>query len=320
MKKILAVTPFTEEQKASLTAAAKEGGNEIVYAAPGDVTDEMLDSADALIGNLPVGRLHGRKNLTWVQLQSSGATEYALGDALPAETVLTSGTGAYGFAISENMVAWLLVMMKRIPAYLKNQEAAVWKDEGVVTTPAGKRILMVGTGNIASEFVKRISVFGPKIVGVRRRADRLPEGYDEIHPLTELKEEAAKADIIVLTLPGNDSTYHLVDEEILRSCKKGAYLINVGRGNVVDTSCFLNPEIMENFAGIWIDVAETEPLPDGDPLFAVPKLYITPHITGGFHLDKTLEIVYEISLHNLKVWQSGGEYKSVVDRTTGYCK
>ena len=78
MKKILAVTPFTEEQKASLTAAAKEGGNEIVYAAPGDVTDEMLDSADALIGNLPVGRLHGRKNLTWVQLQSSGATEYAL--------------------------------------------------------------------------------------------------------------------------------------------------------------------------------------------------------------------------------------------------
>lgn len=77
--------------------------------------------------------------------------------------------------------------------------------------------------------------------------------------------------------------------------------------------------VTDRFAGLWVDVLETEPLPDGHPLFSGPNLLITPHITGGMHLDVTRRSILSICEENLKAWLSGEKLKSVLDWSTGYC-
>ena len=318
MKRIIIAAPFGEEEKKKLCNVSTE--LECIFVIKEDVTTQMLSGAKALIGNVPPAMLADQTQLEWVQLISSGADNYVKEKNLPEDMVITTATGSYGVGIAEYMAAMLLSMMKKIPNYLDNQKQGTWKDEGVVTTPYGKRILIVGTGNIGLEFAKRMRSFGCKIVGIRRREGACPKELDEIYTIDSLKEQLAIADVVAVCLPGTKDTFHLFDEDMLSCCKEGSYFMNVGRGNVVPLEAFLNENISNHFAGIWLDVCEVEPLPEKHPLFSVPNLLITPHITGGFHLDLTLENIFRISLHNMKAWSGDGEYISVLDRETGYCK
>lgn len=316
MKKILIAVPFNEEQKKRFCQAADDF--ECNFVEPAAVTEKMLEEVDALVGNVPVPMLKNKNNLQWIQLNSSGADAYAMDGAVPENTVITCSTGAYGHAISEYMIAMLLTMMKKVPAYLKAQEKGIWTDFGSVESPAGKRVLLVGTGNIGLEFAKRMKVFGCTLVGIRNRSSICPEELDEVYGTDQLKEQVSKADVIALSLPGTKTSYHLFNKEILMTCKQGAYLMNVGRGTAIDTACLLEKEIYGRFGGIWLDVCETEPLPEKNPLYFVPGLLLTPHITGGYHLAQTTENILNIALHNLMAWKSSGDYIHLVDRKEGY--
>lgn len=316
MKTILIAVPFNESQKKKLIAAA--GDYKCIFVNPSDVDDELLKNASALIGNVPVPLLKDKNNLEWIQLNSSGADAYAASGSVPLDTVITCSTGAYGHAISEYMVAMLLAMMKKIPSYMEAQKKGLWTDFGSVESPAGKRILLVGTGNIGLEFAKRMKVFGCKLIGIRNRSSICPPELDEIYGLDSLKEQVSKADVIALSLPGTKSSYHLFNKEILMACKKGSYLMNVGRGTAIDTSCLLEKSVYENFSGIWLDVCETEPLPEKSPLYFVPGLLLTPHITGGYHLAQTTENILDIAIKNLSAWKEGENYIHLVDRKEGY--
>lgn len=138
--------------------------------------------------------------------------------------------------------------------------------------------------------------------------------------MSELKTELPRADVVALCLPGTPETYHLFDAEMLANCREGAYLMNVGRGTVIPTEALLDRAVTDRFAAIWVDVLETEPLPDGHPLFSVPNLLVTPHITGGLHLDVTRRNILEICVENLHAWLAGLPLQNVLDWSTGYCK
>lgn len=324
-KRIISIVPFTEDQRKTLKDIASSYGDELLFLEDADDSrlKEEIKTIDAIIGNVSPDLLTGAEKLTWLQLNSAGVDSYVKPGKVPEKTVITCASGSYGTAISEYMAAMLLVMMKKIPLYLKNQEAGLWRDEGSVASPAGKRILIVGTGDIGLSFARRIKAFELpdhpiRLIGVRRRTDTIPEPLDEIHSLDELPELVKEADVIALSLPGTQATYHLFDRELLSRCKEGSYLINVGRGSVIENEALKDPNVYGRFAGIYIDVCEQEPLPDHDPLFAVLNLYITPHITGFYHLDITLQRIAEITEHNLKAWHGEGEFISRVNRATGY--
>lgn len=315
-KKVLVTAEFTDDLKKNL----EEHAPSIIFefAKGSEVDEDKLSQYDALIGNVAPGILKNMTNLEWIQLNSSGADAYALPGVVPENTVLTCSTGAYGLGISEYMVAMLLNMMKKIPGYLDDQKEELWSDRGAVDSPMGRRVLLVGCGDIGLEFAKRMRAFGCTIVGIRNRVNICPDEIDEIYGVDKLKEEVSKADIIALSLPGTKACYHLFDKNILMACKEGSYLMNVGRGNVIDTAELTKKEIYERFAGIWLDVCETEPLPKGDALYHVPGLLLTPHITGGYHLRQTIENIYNIAVNNLDAWCGNGEYKHLVSRENGY--
>ena len=191
---------------------------------------------------------------------------------------------------------------------------------GAVTSPRGKRVLVVGTGNLGREFALRMRPFGCELVGVRRRAGECPPEFDRVCLLRDLERELPQADVVALCLPGTAETFHLFDAAMLARCKAGAWLLNVGRGSVIPLETLLDRAVTDRFSGIWVDVLETEPLPDGHALYSVPNLLITPHITGGMHLDITRENILTICEENLRAWLRGEPLRQVLDWDSGYCK
>lgn len=319
MKNVLVYGQFTENEIQKLQSVSQE--LQITYANDRKNITLPLEQYHAVIGNVPIDIVKEMKNLEWMQLISSGADAYAKDGVLPERAILTCATGAYGIGIAEYMIAMLLNMMKKVPNYLENQKNKVWQDEGIVSSPMGKRILLLGTGNIGLEFAKRIKAFGSYVVGIRNHSTICPDVIDEMHSIKDLKEEVSKADVIAMSLPGTKETFHLLDEETLKLCKNGCLLMNVGRGNALDTVALTNPEIYNRFSGIWLDVFEEEPLPSDSNLFEVPNLLMTPHITGGYHLDITIQNIFEICYHNLQIWNDGRkDYQSIVNRASGYAK
>ena len=319
MNLIQVVGTFAPAEEARLRAAA--GETEIRFCSDADVTEKTLRDVEILIGNPPLSLVESAERLQWMQLLSSGADAYAASRVLKARgLVLTTATGAYGVGIAEYMVAMLLAMMKKLPGYYHLQEAAQWRDLGAVESPRGKRILVVGTGNLGREFAGRMRAFGCELVGVRRRAGTCPPEFDRVCQFSDLESELPAADVVALCLPGTPATHHLFDSAMLSKCKAGAYLMNVGRGTVIPLEALLDRTVTDRFAALWVDVLETEPLPDGHPLFSVPNLLITPHITGGLHLDVTRENILSICEENLRAWQEGRPLRSVLDWNTGYCK
>ena len=319
MKTILIAEKTTAETRAQLLEAASDRVK-LVFAETQAVTRGQVLACDALIGNVDPALLSDAPRLQWVQLVSSGADVYAGYDPIRSAFTLTTATGAYGVGIAEYMVCMLLVMMKKIPTYLDQQKDRVWHDAGEVCSPMGKRVLVVGTGNLGTEFARRMRPFGCTIVGIRRRAGACPEGFDAVRTMEALVEELPQADVVALCLPGTPETYHLFDREMLARCKPGAFLMNVGRGTVIPREALLDSALIGRFGGVWVDVLENEPLPDGDALFGVEKLTITPHITGGWHLDETRKRIFALCTENLRRWLQDEPLTSVLDWSTGYCR
>ena len=102
--------------------------------------------------------------------------------------------------------------------------------------------------------------------------------------------------------------------------KKGAWFLNIGRGNCVVQADLIEAVQSGHLAGAALDVTDPEPLPATDPIWQVPGIYITPHVSGGFHLQATHDRIIQIACENLKAYLSGQPLKNIVDFTTGYKK
>lgn len=305
MKKIYTFIPLKTEHKKILESSASNC--EFIHLGLIKPTLEQVKDANVIIGNIPVDILKNIPNLEFVQLNSAGTNGYADNPDFPKNVALANASGAYGVAISECILAGILTLMKHIPSYIKNQSNHEWKDEGSVKSIFGSNILVLGLGDIGKEFSKRAYAMGARITGIKRNVKDKPEYIDKLCTMDSLYEELEKADVIVSSLPGSKSTYHLLDEKALTHVKKQPIFVNVGRGTLID-SCVLEKALKENiFSGAYIDVTDPEPLPKDSNLWNINNLIITPHVTGGYHLEETLNRIVQISATNIKNHYEGKE-------------
>lgn len=316
MKKILVTLPVTAEQKKLYADTAPEA--EFIFCRKEEVTAEMVGSLTAVIGNIPPSMLAENQAIEWVQLNSAGTDGYLAEGVLSETAVLTNSTGAYGVGIAEHMTGQLLMLLKKFPVYLENQKLHIWKDAGTVRSICGSRILIVGMGDIGTEFAVRMKAFGAYVAGLRRTVREKPACVDEMDTIDNLERQLALADVVAVCLPGTKETFHMFSIRQFAAMKEGAVFLNVGRGNVVDTEALVDALKTGKLSGASIDVCEKEPLPGEEELWDCPNLLLTPHVSGGFHLKYTVDRIVDISLKNLNVYINGGEYLSVVDRRTGY--
>lgn len=321
--RILVAMEVNEEHKRWLEASAE--GHELVYwpmkgLVHASVPDDELAKADVIIGNVVPELLCRAARLRWIQLGSAGADAYCRAGVLPDGVVLTNATGAYGLAIAEHMMSLVLAMMKHLYAYYDNQKKGLWHDEGQVLSVYGRTVLVIGFGDIGRQFGRRMKAMGAHVIGIRRRHGEVPPEADEMGTMDRLDEYLAQADIVSLSLPNTAETHHLFDKNRFAAMKQGAYFINVGRGNSVVQADLCQAVQSGHLAGAAVDVTDPEPLPPDDPMWHTPGIYITPHVSGGFHLQATHDAIIRIAAANLRRFIHGEPLENIVDFATGYKK
>jgi len=167
-------------------------------------------------------------------------------------------------------------------------------DKGAV---GEKTVLIIGLGAIGSRLARLAKAFDLRVVGVKRDPSTGGEAADTVHAFTEMKSLLPQADFVVLTCPLTRETERLIDADALSRMKGSAYLVNVARGGCVDESALIEALKEGKIAGAALDVAATEPLPPGSPLWGFGNVLITPHTAG--ETQKYEDNVLDILVDNL---------------------
>lgn len=330
-KRALVTIPTGERHRNLLQQAApgwefRFRGTDTLVCAPQEalpgqpVTQEDVDWAQVILGNVPAAMLHGSPALEWLQTNSAGVEAYIQPGVLAGDTLLTNATGAYGLAIAEHMLGMLLELFKKLELYRDAQKSGAWQSQGAVKAVYGSTVLVLGMGDIGGEFAARCKALGAKVIGVRRSPRPCPEYADEVHLLEDLDSLLPQADVVAITLPGTDATRGLMSRERLAKMKEGAVLLNVGRGFIVDTEALCDALERGHLSGAGVDVTDPEPLLPTHRLWNIPTAVVTPHISGFYHLRETHERIVGIFLENLRHFQAGEPLRNLVDFATGYRK
>ncbi len=276
---------------------------------------DKIENAEVILGNIPVNRIPECKKLKWLQLDSAGANTIA---SLPQQFILTNASGAYGEAISEHMLACTLSSLKNLMEYHELQESHDWVNLGSVKTISQCKVLCIGTGNIGTEYAKRMHMLGAVVDGMHRTKDALPEVYSGNYTLHDIDEIIGNYDIVAMSLPETKDTIHVLKETELRNMKQGSILINVGRGSAIDEVALVKVAKEGHFKSVYLDVMEIEPLPKNNPLWKTKSIYVTPHISGRFNAQATFDHVIDIFYTNLNHYLNDEPLEHIVDRTLGY--
>lgn len=251
--------------------------------------------------------LHGLPRLQLVQLPSAGF-EHAL-PHMPPGITLCNGRGVHSTGTAELALALTLAMQRGIPDALAAQADGRWSSP-MLHSLADRRVVVVGAGSVGAAVVARLRPFEVEVVQVGRRARDTADGH--VHAVSELPDLVADADVVILVVPLDASTHHLVDADLLARMKDGALLVNLARGKVVDTEALL-AELEAGRLRAALDVTDPEPLPPDHPLWRAPNVLVTAH--QGGNTDATEPRVAAVVRRMLADLLAGREPQNVVART-----
>ena len=316
MHKILVVMDVLDEHRLLLDNVNSK--LDISYKKAAEVTPEDLVDVEVIVGNLRPELLQNCTKLKLLQLNNAGTEGFVAEGVIPKGAVLANATGAYGVAMSEFMVGTLLSLMKNLDLYKFNQVKHEWKDCGPVSAIYGSKTLVVGLGDIGSEFAMRMNAFGSTVTGIRKHITNKPDYVESVHEMKDLHVCLRDADIVASCLPGYQDTLKVFDKTAFENMKDGAYFINVGRGTAVDTDALCDALESKKLAGAALDVTDPEPLPASHRLWDIPNVLITPHVSGGYHVKEAHDRIVKIAIKNLVHLVEGEPFENLVDMKTGY--
>ncbi|NLC32076.1 MAG: D-2-hydroxyacid dehydrogenase [Clostridiales bacterium] len=314
---ILVLVRLDEDQLKKIKSVVPQA--EIVLQKPKELTREQVERADIIVGNIHSEFLPYLKNTKLLQLLSSGVSKkyLSLHQTAP-DCILCSASGAYGPAISEYMLAGLLMMMQRLHLYRDDRHKGEWKPREDARLLRDAKVLSVGMGDIGTSFGRLCSLLGAQVTGIRRRKTSPPPFIERIAGIDELDLLLPQMDVVALALPETAQTLGVMNRERFEAMKDGSYFMNVGRGSAVDQEALLWALRSGKLAGALIDVMDPEPLPPEHPLWQEERLMITPHISGQYHSQETQNELIELVCKNIEALKTGGEMTARVDFESGY--
>ena len=296
----------------------------VVAEKKGDLSNQQdlnlhLREAEVIFGwihQFPKNLLARTERLKWIQVLTAGV------DRLPEE-ILKSGTrvanasGLHGAAMGEVVLELMLMFVKDAAACMRMKQEREWRRY----RPAilrGQTVGILGLGAVGKEIARLCKAFGMKVVGIRRSggaATPLPE-VDRIYSREQLPELLAESDFVVLALPLTKETGGMIGEKELRGMKPTACLINVARGAIVDEVALIRALEEKWIAGAGLDVFTREPLPPESPLYALPNVIFSPHISGDIpdYESRATDVFCE----NLRRYLADEPFLHEVDREKGY--
>ena len=249
--------------------------------------------------------------LRWVQLPTMGYDPVEEHGVPPGVTVTSAGD-AYAPTVAEHAVAMLLALLRRIPEAVRNAAGCTWDQSNAVRigTLHGATVAVVGFGNIGRDVALRLRGFGARVIAVTRsgRADPLA---DESASAADLHAVLGRSDAVVLAVPLNARTRHLLGARALAALRPHAIVINIARGGVIDHAALREALAHGRLGGAGLDVTEPEPLPADDPLWTMPNVLITPHV-AGYGGDVAPRRILALVERNLESFTAGRPLEALV--------
>ena len=234
-------------------------------------------------------------SLRVIQLTSAGLDRVPL-DYIRAHGIeLHNAAGAYSVPMAEFAVCGILQLYKQSRFFAANQAQHRWEKHRGLLELSGKRVCILGCGDVGREIAKRLRAFGCHITGVNRTVREMPD-FDEVLPLDKLAETAAVCDILICCIALTPETRGIVSEEIFGRLHDGAIFVNVARGALTDEAV-LNAWLQSGGCAV-LDVFEEEPLPESSPLWEMENVVLTPH--NSFVGEGNRARLWETIKENLK--------------------
>ncbi len=267
-------------------------------------------------------------HLRWLQYSSGGVDELLPTGILAADSgvMVTTAAGINANTISEYAFGSMLMFNRTWPEMICLQDRHVWPRSAHWYNLGGRELGdqtlgIIGLGSIGRRIAQLGKAFGMRVLAMRRTWRPLSEqgndpDVDQYYPREHLHEMLHECDYIVLSVPLTKETEHLIGETELQVMRSHAYLINVARGQVVDEQALIRALQAGRIAGAGLDVVEKEPLAADSPLYSLPNVILTPHISGlSVHYDKHLMALFA---ENLRRYRAGEPLLNRYEPERGY--
>jgi len=295
----------------------------VVSPATREEADARLPEADVVLGFAVRPENFARAHrLRWIHSTSAGVTGMLFPELVASDVTVTNGRGLHAEAMAEHALAMMLAFARKLHHARDWQRAhewaqsRTWEEAPAVGSLSGATLGLVGLGAIGSAIAVRAKALGMRVLAVRRHPARDPAPADEQWPASRLRELLPKVDWLVLAAPHTGETAGLIGREELALLHRGARLMNLGRGALVDEAALVEALREGRLAGAALDVFAEEPLPEANPLWDLPEVIVTPHTSG---LGPRLwERAMEQFTANLRRFVAGEPLENVVDKRAGY--
>jgi len=300
-------------------SAVAEG---IDAAAAGTPEEAMAQAADAAViqaGHWSDELWKAAPRLKWVQSGGAGVERFMTPDFLASPVILTNAQGVYAVPIADHVMAFVLHFSRRFNDLVRKQiahEWEEWEERRSSDELCEKTLGVIGLGGIGSEVAKRAKAFGMRVIATRRRPESPLQYADEVRGPDEMAWLLRESDFVALCSALTHETRHLIGEQELKLMKPTAYLVNIGRGGLVDEQALVLALRASEIAGAGLDVFEHEPLPADSPLWDMPNVMITPHDAGSS--PRSHERFMGLFVENLRRFVAGEQLLNVVDKRAGY--
>ena len=250
-----------------------------------------------------------------IHVSAAGVSQLLFDELVQSDVVYTNSRGVLSRAIAEFALGFVLDMAKDSHGSFRLQQEQRWQHR-ITRKIQGQSALVVGTGSIGREIARLFRAVGLHVSGAGRTARPGDADFDVIHSSRDLAKVAADYDYLVLAAPLTTDTAGLVDADVLAAMRPSARLINVGRGQLVDTAALTDALSSGSIAGAALDVVDPEPLPAGHPLWAMENVIITPHMSGD--TEDYLDDLGQLFVDNLKRYRNGERLENIVDKNLGF--
>ncbi|MGD1120158.1 MAG: D-2-hydroxyacid dehydrogenase [Dehalococcoidales bacterium] len=314
LRRIKAVNPKIKVTDASMLLMAEFNGDNSRKAE----LDARLAEADILFGFIPPQNITARApRLKWFQVTSAGVDRHRDTEIWRSRVIITGVSGIHATPIGEFVMGLMLMFVKETPLSFKMKQTREWQRYAPHVL-RGKTVGIVGLGHIGREVARLSKAFGMKVIATRRSTKKAGKArnVDLLLPQAQMKEMLAQSDFVALCVPLTPDTRHIIGEAEFKAMQPSAYIINIGRGNLIDEAALIRALDEKSIAGAGLDVTATEPLPKESRLWDFENVILSPHVSGGME-DYMLRAA-DLFCENLKRYLGGKKLHNVVNRKRGY--
>ena len=258
---------------------------------------------------------HRADKLRWVHVAGAGVDAVLFPELTESAVTVTNSRGVFDSSIAEYVLGLMLLFAKDFRRSVELQRRREWMHRETEML-AGRKLLVVGAGPIGRMISRQARCIGMKTSAVARTSRSEDADFGRVFSSEQLDEALPDADYVVVAAPLTDQTRGMFGAAEFERMKPSARLINVGRGAIVDEPALIEALREVRMAGAALDVFSEEPLPEHSPLWDMPQVVVSPHMSGDF--VGWLEALGELFVENFRRWERGDELLNVVDKKRGY--